>query len=222
MKQVKRGGGWPAVWYTLRKAREVGGIVKLWKAMRTKNACKTCALGMGGQAGGMVNEGGHFPEVCKKSLQAMAADMQGAVRNEFFATYSIPQLQAFSPRELEACGRLTAPLLFEGGGQILPADRLGGRAWSGSRPSCGRRSADETFWYFSGRSSNEAGFLLQLFARLYGTNNVNNCSYYCHQASGVGLTSAVGGARPPSRWTTSRAPIWCSSSAATRPATIRG
>ena len=48
-------------------------------------------------------------------------------------------------------------------------------------------SPDETFWYFSGRSSNEAGFLLQLFARLYGTNNVNNCSYYCHQASGVGL-----------------------------------
>ncbi|MCA9172731.1 MAG: molybdopterin-dependent oxidoreductase, partial [Planctomycetales bacterium] len=53
-------------------------------------------------------------------------------------------------------------------------------------------SADETFWYFSGRSSNEAGFLLQLFARLYGTNNVNNCSYYCHQASGVGLSSSFG------------------------------
>src|SRR6185503_12741117 len=40
--------------------------------------------------------------------------------------------------------------------------------------------------------SNEAGFLLQLFARLYGTNNVNNCSYYCHQASGVGLASVTG------------------------------
>src|SRR4029434_8212603 len=52
--------------------------------------------------------------------------------------------------------------------------------------------ADETFWYFSGRSSNEAGFLLQLFARLYGTNNVNNCSYFCHQASGVGLASSLG------------------------------
>src|SRR4029453_16130878 len=50
----------------------------------------------------------------------------------------------------------------------------------------------ETFWYFSGRSSNEAGFLLQLFARLYGTNNVNNCSYFCHQASGVGLSSSLG------------------------------
>ena len=52
--------------------------------------------------------------------------------------------------------------------------------------------ARKTFWYLSGRSSNEAGFLLQLFARMYGTNNVNNCSYYCHQASGVGLTSSLG------------------------------
>ena len=49
-----------------------------------------------------------------------------------------------------------------------------------------------TFFYFSGRSSNEAGFLLQLVARLYGTNNVNNCSYFCHQASGVGLKSVIG------------------------------
>ena len=48
------------------------------------------------------------------------------------------------------------------------------------------------FFYASGRSSNEAGFLLQLFARLFGTNNVNNCSYYCHQASGVGLTDSLG------------------------------
>ncbi len=117
MKSVNKGGGWPAVWYTLRKAREVGGIVKLWKAMRSKNACKTCALGMGGQAGGMVNEAGHFPEVCKKSLQAMVSDMQGAVREQFFETYSVPQLQAFSPRELEACGRLTTPLVLEASSQ---------------------------------------------------------------------------------------------------------
>ncbi|MCA9242026.1 MAG: hypothetical protein KDA37_17570, partial [Planctomycetales bacterium] len=69
MRKVKQGGGWPAVWYTLRKAREAGGLLKFWKAMRTRNACKTCALGMGGQRGGMVNEQGHFPEVCKKSMQ---------------------------------------------------------------------------------------------------------------------------------------------------------
>jgi molybdopterin-dependent oxidoreductase alpha subunit len=191
MKKVNRGGGWPAVWYTLGKAREVGGFFKLWKAMRTKNACKTCALGMGGQAGGMVNESGHFPEVCKKSLQAMASDMQGAIRNEFFATYSVPQLQAFTPRELEYCGRLTTPVLLQAGSQYYrPID------WEDALARVAAKLNElpphETFWYASGRSSNEAGFLLQLLVRLYGTNNVNNCSYYCHQASGVGLNAAVG------------------------------
>src|SRR5687767_14419958 len=78
MKRLDSGGGWPAIFYTFRKARESGGLWRFWRAMRSKNACKTCALGMGGQQGGMVNERGHFPEVCKKSLQAMAADMQGA------------------------------------------------------------------------------------------------------------------------------------------------
>src|SRR5213076_67508 len=115
MRKLKAGGGWQAVWYTFRKAREAGGLWKFWKAMRSKNACKTCALGMGGQAGGMVNEAGHFPEVCKKSLQAMAADMQGAVNESFFSTYSIPQMRAFSPRELEAAGRLTTPLVLAAG-----------------------------------------------------------------------------------------------------------
>src|SRR6478752_7274099 len=109
MKKLKSGGGWQAVFYTFRKAREAGGLWKFWKAMRSKNACKTCALGMGGQKGGMVNEAGHFPEVCKKSLQAMAADMQGAIKPQFYSTYSVAQLQAFSPRDLESCGRLVQP-----------------------------------------------------------------------------------------------------------------
>ncbi len=190
-RTVQRGGGWSAVWYTIRKAREVGGFVKLWKAMRSKNACKTCALGMGGQAGGMVNEAGHFPEVCKKSLQAMASDMQGAIRGDFFETYALPQWQAFSARELEACGRLTTPLWLDGEAQYYRPI-----AWNEALERIANKLAQvaprETFWYASGRSSNEAGFLLQLFARLYGTNNVNNCSYYCHQASGVGLSRAVG------------------------------
>src|SRR5258707_5399552 len=115
MKIVKSGGGWPAVWYAWRKAREAGGVLKLWRAMRSNNACKTCALGMGGQAGGMVNEAGHFPEVCKKSLQAMAADMQGAVKETYFSTYSTLQMRAFSPRELESAGRLTTPMLLSPG-----------------------------------------------------------------------------------------------------------
>src|SRR5688572_10354725 len=191
MRKLKSGGGWRAIFYTLKKSREMGGLWKFWTAMRSKNACKTCALGMGGQKGGMVNEAGSFPEVCKKSLQAMAADMQGAINPEFWSTYSIPQLQAFSPRELESCGRLVQPVVLENGSQYYRTISWGD-AISRIVSRLKALPPDESFWYFSGRSSNEAGFLLQLFARLYGTNNVNNCSYYCHQASGVGLASALG------------------------------
>ena len=193
MKKRTSGGGWQAVWYTWRKARESSGwkLWKFWTAMRSKNACKTCALGMGGQAGGMVNETGHFPEVCKKSLQAMASDMQGAIKPDFWKTYSVAQLQAFSPRELETCGRLVDPVLLRKGSQYyepISWDEAYRRIVDKLRAT----KPDESFWYFSGRSSNEAGFLLQLFARVYGTNNVNNCSYYCHQASGVGLSNVLG------------------------------
>jgi molybdopterin-dependent oxidoreductase alpha subunit len=189
--RVTTGGGMRAVLYTFKKAREAGGLWKFWKAMRSKNACKTCALGMGGQAGGMVNEAGHFPEVCKKSFQAMVADMQGAVKPSFFETYSIPQLRAFTPYQMEHSGRLVQPVVLEKGAQhyrpIDWADAMGRIA-----AKIKATAPEESFFYFSGRSSNEAGFLLQLFARLYGTNHVNNCSYYCHQASGVGLASVIG------------------------------
>ena len=190
MTPMTSGGGWKAITYTLRTAQQVGWL-KLWRAMRSRNACKTCALGMGGQRGGMVNEAGHFPEVCKKSLQAMAADMQNGIASEFFARYSLSQLRSLSPRELEACGRLVDPIYAGPGDSHYRViaweealDRLS-RNLTASGPN-------RSFFYASGRSSNEAGFLLQLLARAFGTNNVNNCSFYCHQASGVGLTASLG------------------------------
>ena len=191
MRKVKNGGGWRAIRYTFTKAKEAGGIWKLYKALRSKNACKTCALGMGGQAGGMVNERGSFPEVCKKSIQAMASDMQAAITADFWMRHSVAELQQWSPRQLETSGRLIQPVLYERG-----ASHFRTVTWVDAFDRIERRmkamQPDETFWYFSGRSSNEAGFLLQLMARLYGTNNVNNCSYYCHQASGVGLNRSLG------------------------------
>ena len=65
---VSAGGGLPAIIYTVRKALSTGAPVDFVRRMRSRNACKTCALGMGGQQGGMVNEAGHFPEFCKKSV----------------------------------------------------------------------------------------------------------------------------------------------------------
>ena len=186
----KHGGGWAAIRYTLRMANRVGWW-RLWKAMRSKTACKTCALGMGGQLGGMRNELGHWPEVCKKSLQAMVGDMQEGLRPEFFQRYRIADLQTLSSRELEWCGRLTRPLHAGPGDthyRVIDWDEALTRVADQLRSV----QPDQHFFYASGRSSNEAGFLLQLLARLYGTNFVHNCSYYCHQASSVGLGDSLG------------------------------
>src|SRR5690606_36183987 len=105
IRPPKSGGGWKAIFYSLRLARRVG-LRAFWRAATSKNTCKTCAVGMGGQLGGMVNEGGHFPEVCKKSFQAMASDLQGAMRREFIEGTTIHQLRAMTPRQLEHSGRI--------------------------------------------------------------------------------------------------------------------
>jgi len=191
MRKLSAGGGWQAIRYSFKKGFESGGLWKFYRALRSRNACKTCALGMGGQHGGMVNEHGSFPEVCKKSIQAMAADMQPAITADFWGKHPIAQMRHWSPRQLETSGRLIQPLLYEQGSEQYKTI-----TWSDAFDRISQKlkqlTADQTFWYFSGRSSNEAGFLLQLLARLYGTNNVNNCSFYCHQASGVGLQSTLG------------------------------
>lgn len=194
--KVRSGGGFRAIWYTIKKGREVGGLWKMYRAMRSKNSCKTCALGMGGQQGGMVNETGHFPEVCKKSLQAMAADLQAGISPNFWKENSVEKLSQLSPRELENSGRLVQPVIYRRDSDKASNQHFQTISWEESLAKIAAKLSSidpaESFWYFSGRSSNEAGFLLQLLARVYGTNNVNNCSYYCHQASGVGLQSAVG------------------------------
>ncbi len=187
---MRSGGGWKAIGYSMRLANRVGWR-RMWQGVRSKNACKTCAVGMGGQLGGMVNEGGHFPEVCKKSFQAMASDLQPAIAAGFFEQFDLNQLRAMSPRSLEASGRLVTPMVLEtGSSHYRPL------SWEDALNRIAQKLSDagpqRSFFYASGRSSNEAGFVLQLLARLFGTNYVNNCSYYCHQASGVGLISAIG------------------------------
>ena len=189
-KTLKSGGGWQAVMYSLKLSARYGPI-RMWKAMRSQNTCKTCAVGMGGQTGGMVNEGGHFPEVCKKSFQAMASDLQEAIPESFFADMTFPKLRAMTPRQLEHAGRLTQPM-YAGPDDDRYRPISWDEALDKTADALRRATAERSFFYASGRSSNEAGFLLQLLARQMGSNYVNNCSYYCHQATGAGLASAVG------------------------------
>ncbi len=190
-KLPQSGGGFGALFYSLKMANRAGGLWPMMRALFRRNTCKTCALGMGGQKGGLRDEKGHFPSVCNKSFQAQAADMRGAVPADFFERHSVEELRGWSPRQLESAGRLTQPLLLEEG-----AEHYRAVSWDEATDLAAGRfaatPAERAFFYASGRSSNEAGFLLQLFARLYGTNNVNNCSYYCHQASGVGLGESLG------------------------------
>jgi molybdopterin-dependent oxidoreductase alpha subunit len=183
------GGGAKKVLYVLETARKAG-FARTAKALTSKNACKACGLGMGGQKGGMTNEAGEFPSVCNKSVQAQSSDVQPQVPIEVL-TLPLSDLRELDGFELEHLGRLNTPLYKAAG-----AERFAPIAWDVAFELAAARlsatKAQRSFFYSSGRSSNEAGFVLQLLARAWGANNVNNCSYYCHQATSVGLSTTIG------------------------------
>ncbi len=183
------GGGPKKVLYTLATISRMG-VGKAAKALTAKNACKACAYGMGGQRGGMTNELDEFPSVCNKSVQAQSTDIQPAIPAEIFQ-HPLSDLQELTGREMEHLGRLGTPLFKRAG-----SDRFEPADWNFAIEHAAERlkatDPQRSFFYSSGRSSNEAGFLFQLLARAYGTNNVNNCSYYCHQATSEGLATTIG------------------------------
>lgn len=183
-------GGWKSVFYSFHVANEVG-LGDFWESINSKNTCKTCAYGMGGQKGGMVNEAGDKIEICKKSMQAQLTDIQPSIQPEYFVKHSIKDILKLRPREIERLGRLNDPVYKSKGDthyKVISWTEALGKIIA----KFNQTEANRSFFYSSGRSSNEAAYLLHLFARLYGTNNVNNCSYYCHQATGVGLKSTIG------------------------------
>ena len=183
------GGGMKKVLYTLDQVRRMG-VTHAAKALNSKNTCKACGLGMGGQRGGMTNELDEFPSVCNKSVQAQSTDTQSAIPIEIF-DHTLEELRELNERELAQLGRLAHPLYKAPG-----TDRYQAVEWDWALDLAAARlkatRPHRSFFYSSGRSSNEAGFVFQLLARVFGTNNVNNCSYYCHQATSEGLHASVG------------------------------
>lgn len=183
------GGGPKKLLYTVETIRKIG-LGKAAKALTAKNTCKACAYGMGGQKGGMTNELGEFPSVCNKSVQAQSTDIQPAIPNEAFL-HPVSDLQQLSGREMERLGRLNTPLF-----KAVGADRFEPVNWDFAIAHAAAQlkatNPNRSFFYSSGRSSNEAGFVFQLLARVFGTNNVNNCSYYCHQATSEGMATTIG------------------------------
>jgi len=183
------GGGPKKVLYTLKTVARIG-LLNSAKALNSKNTCKACGLGMGGQRGGMTNEKDEFPSVCNKSIQAQSTDIQAPIPNEIFE-HTLDDFAQLSAKELETLGRLNTPL-FKSNDSNKYTPVTWEFAFDKMARSFAATNPERSFFYSSGRSSNEAGFVLQLLARLYGTNNVNNCSYYCHQATGVGLQNVIG------------------------------
>jgi len=111
---------------------------------------------------------------------------------EFFASHTVAELSTWTDFALEDAGRLTEPLRYD-----AATDRYVPISWEDAFAMVGRHlrglaSPDQAAFYTSGRLSNEATFLYQLWARELGTNNLPDCSNMCHEASGRALQAAIG------------------------------
>ncbi|TWE10575.1 molybdopterin-dependent oxidoreductase alpha subunit [Pseudomonas sp. AG1028] len=111
---------------------------------------------------------------------------------KFFARYSVSQLREQSDYWLEYQGRLTEPMRYD-----AATDRYVPTSWDDAFSLIAKHlknlaTPNQAEFYTSGRASNEAAFLYQLFVRAYGTNNFPDCSNMCHEASGVALIQSVG------------------------------
>lgn len=134
-----------------------------------------------------------FAEFCENGAKAVAAEATTKrVTREFFAEHSVADLVQQSDYWLEQQGRLTEPMIRRAGSdhyEAIPWDEAFARAGNFLREL---KNPDEAAFYTSGRTSNEAAFLLQLFGRMLGTNNFPDCSNLCHESSGVGLKQTIG------------------------------
>ncbi|GHJ95518.1 formate dehydrogenase [Streptomyces sp. NE5-10] len=182
--------GLPAIGHTLRIAREQMGTVRTARTLLKVNQkdgfdCPGCAWPEGDKR--------HLAEFCENGAKAVAEEATlRRVTPEFFAAHPVAELAERSGYWLGQQGRITEPV-------YLPesADRYEPVTWERAFAILAEEltaldSPDEALFYTSGRTSNEAAFLLQLFAREFGTNNLPDCSNMCHESSGSALTETIG------------------------------
>ncbi len=135
----------------------------------------------------------HQFEFCESGAKAMASEgSKHTIGADFFRKWSIEQLSGQSDTWLESQGRLTEPMVRRAGSSHY--EPIG---WDDALALIGKElnsllSPDSAAFYTSGRASNEAAFLWQLFARQYGTNNLPDCSNMCHESSGTALVQSLG------------------------------
>ena len=183
------GGGMPIVGYWAEKTLTPEGLL-LWKTLFHKSACLSCAWGTGGQKGGFRNEDGETLQRCAKSVEAIASELQEPVPLHFFAKHSLNDLKQLTSQEADKLGRLSFPVILREGKSYY--ERI---SWSEIYQiafASFKKKAERIASYSSGRSSNEAAYLLQLMIRALGSNNLADCSDLCHAASTVGLKEMFG------------------------------
>nr|WP_010130362.1 FdhF/YdeP family oxidoreductase [Microbulbifer agarilyticus] len=130
---------------------------------------------------------------CENGAKAVNWEASGrGVDAIFFAKHSVRELLAMDDYWLEYQGRLTQPMVYD-----AETDHYVPITWDQAYRKIADHlnalaSPDQAAFYTSGRASNEAAFLYQLFARAFGTNNLPDCSNMCHEASGVALLASIG------------------------------
>ncbi|WP_327356855.1 FdhF/YdeP family oxidoreductase [Streptomyces sp. NBC_01304] len=182
--------GLPAIGHTLRMAQQQMGVRRTALTLLKVNQkdgfdCPGCAW--------PEPEHRHKAEFCENGAKAVAEEATlRRVTPDFFAAHPVADLAGRSGYWLGQQGRLTHPMyLAEGGDHYEPVTWE--RAFGIIADELTRlASPDEAVFYTSGRTSNEAAFLYQLFAREFGTNNLPDCSNMCHESSGSALNETIG------------------------------
>ena len=138
------------------------------------------------------NHGSTF-EFCENGAKAVAAEATARrVTRDFFAQHSVAELALQSDFALEDHGRLTEPMVYD-----AQTDHYRPISWDDAFGLIAKHlnalpDPNQAAFYTSGRASNEAAFLYQLFVRQYGTNNFPDCSNMCHEPSGTGMRESIG------------------------------
>ncbi|MEU1087587.1 FdhF/YdeP family oxidoreductase [Streptomyces sp. NPDC005576] len=182
--------GLPAVAHSLLMAQQQMGVARTARTLLRVNQkngfdCPGCAWPEGDER--------HTAEFCENGAKAVAEEATlRRVTPEFFAAHPVSDLAGRSGYWLGQQGRITHPMYLPEG-----ADTYEAIGWDDAFAIIAEElralgSPDEALFYTSGRTSNEAAFLLQLFAREYGTNNLPDCSNMCHESSGSALAETIG------------------------------
>jgi formate dehydrogenase major subunit len=134
----------------------------------------------------------HTAEFCENGVKAVADEAtRDLLGREFFAAHPVSELAEHTDYWLNRQGRITEPFVLRAG-----ASHYEPIGWDEAFTMMARHlnaiEPDQAIFYTSGKVSNEAAYLYQLFARAYGTNNLPDCSNMCHESSGTALTETIG------------------------------